>query len=276
MYKRVYVFGDSFCDTGNLFNATAGAIPPNHVYFNGRFSNGPVWVEYLAVALGLSFNSLTNFAFGGATTGVNNISLAQLPGLQQQLNIFKAANHVATPDALYIIWAGANDYFSYFSGRVLKPTQAIANLSVAVESLAAIGAKDIMVVNQLDLGKFPVARFDSHIPSYFSSLTIAHNSCLVKALNFLSKQLTSNINIIPMDVNSLFGKIIAEPKKFGFTNVTDYCIKDLSVVPLELPTEPVASNPDKFLFWDPVHLTTVTHKLIGELAFSALNGALVL
>ncbi len=32
----------------------------------------------------------------------------------------------------------------------------------------------------------------------------------------------------------------------------------------------VACNLDQVLFWDPVYLTTATHKLIGELAFSAL------
>ena len=71
-YSQLYVFGDSLSDTGNLFAATGGTnpIPP---YFNGRFSNGPVWVETLAASLGLPVNpSLlggTNYAFAGAVTG---------------------------------------------------------------------------------------------------------------------------------------------------------------------------------------------------------------
>ena len=69
-YDEIYVFGDSFSDTGNVFNATKGAIPPSPAYFNGRFSNGPVWVEYLAPQLGLTFDPSTNFAFGGATGAV--------------------------------------------------------------------------------------------------------------------------------------------------------------------------------------------------------------
>jgi len=122
-YESISVFGDSFSDTGNVFNATTGAIPPSPTYFDGRFSNGPVWVEYLAQELGLTFNPRTNFAFGGPTTGFNNISIAALPGLQQQINGFTAANPFAKPDALYIVWAGANDYFSYFSGNVPNPTE---------------------------------------------------------------------------------------------------------------------------------------------------------
>lgn len=67
-----------------------------------------------------------------------------------------------------------------------------------------------------------------------------------------------------------FNRIITEPEKFGLANVSDYCIKNLSVVPVDLLAQPVTCNPDEFLFWDPIHPTTATHKLIGELAFSAL------
>lgn len=273
-YDEIYVFGDSLSDTGNVFNATAGAIPPSPTYFNGRFSNGPVWVEYLALDLGLTFNPSTNFAFGGATTGFDNIGLASLPGLQQQINGFTAANLSANPNALYIVWAGANDYFNYFSGGVTNPTETVANLSTAVTSFADVGAQNIMVVNLPDLGKFPVTTgVDSQSSGYFSTLTNAHNSGLRATRNFLSQQISPDINIIPLDVNSLFNRVIADPGEFGFTNVTDSCIGDSSVVPLNIATQPVACTPDKFLFWDEIHPTTATHQLIGELAFSALQPA---
>ena len=44
----LYVFGDSLSDTGNLFALTFGIEPPSPPYFDGRFSDGPVWVETLA------------------------------------------------------------------------------------------------------------------------------------------------------------------------------------------------------------------------------------
>ncbi len=55
-YSAMYVFGDSLSDTGNVFAATTAqkmvpAIPPSAkpyaTYWQGRFSNGPVAVEYL-------------------------------------------------------------------------------------------------------------------------------------------------------------------------------------------------------------------------------------
>ncbi|MEH2092733.1 SGNH/GDSL hydrolase family protein [Nostoc sp.] len=271
-YDNIYVFGDSLSDIGNVFNATNGIIPPNPTYYNGHFSNGPIWVDYLASDLGLTLNLKNNFAFGGATTGTENIGLATLPGLQQQINNFVAGNETADPNALYIIWAGTNDYLSYFFDGEPNPSNTVANLSTALTSLVADGAKDIMVVNLPDLGKSPFANFTSQRSNLFSTFSSEHNSSLNTELQVLSQQLSPDINIIELNVNSLFDRIVAAPEEFGFTNVTNSCIsEDLSVVPIDIPTQQVSCNPKEFLFWDGVHPTTTAHKLIGELAFSALQ-----
>ncbi|MEH1888786.1 MAG: SGNH/GDSL hydrolase family protein [Nostoc sp.] len=272
-YDNIYVFGDSLSDTGNVFNATNGTIPPSPTYYNERFSNGPIWVDYLASDLGLTLNLKNNFAFGGATTGTENIGLATLPGLQQQINNFVAANQTADPDALYIIWAGTNDYLSYFFDGEPNLTNTVGNISAALTSLVADGAKDIMVVNLPDLGKLPFANFTNQRSNLFNTFSSKHNSSLNTKLQFLSQQLSPDINIIELNVNSLFDRIIAAPEEFGFTNVTNSCIsEDLSVVPIkDVPTQQVLCNPEQFLFWDEVHPTTTTHKLIEKLAFLALE-----
>ena len=46
-YDNLIVFGDSYCDVGNIFLATGGAEPPAP-YFAGRFSNGPIWLDHVA------------------------------------------------------------------------------------------------------------------------------------------------------------------------------------------------------------------------------------
>lgn len=273
-YQEIYTFGDSLSDTGNVFKATNRIIPPAP-YFKGRFSNGPVWVEYLASNLGLTFNPNTNFAFGGATTGFQNIGLPTLPGLQQQINNFITVNQFANPNALYIVWAGTNDYINYFFNTVPNPSQTTSNLSVAIKSLAAVGARDIMVVNLPNLGNFPIKGGDGNISSLLSSFTSAHNSSLTTNLNSLRQQLNPDINIISLDVDSLFTRIISHPEEFGFTNVTDSCVGNLSVIPINLPAQSVDCTPSQFLFWDQIHATTATHRLIGELAFSALQSTSV-
>ena len=68
-YSNVFVYGDSLSDTGNIYFITGHTTPPSPPYYNGRFSNGPLAVEYLANAL---HSPLTSFAWGGATTGIGD------------------------------------------------------------------------------------------------------------------------------------------------------------------------------------------------------------
>lgn len=136
----VISFGDSLSDTGNLF-ATVGTPPAP--YFNGRFSNGPVWTELLAGGFG-SMNSpfqggavpLTgnvNLAFGGAQTGVlstlNNVptqagagtfpgattpTINAPPGIASQISAFQALGGTIGANDLVTIWGGANNIFDLF------------------------------------------------------------------------------------------------------------------------------------------------------------------
>ncbi|WP_416666620.1 SGNH/GDSL hydrolase family protein [Egbenema bharatensis] len=86
---KVIAFGDSTTDIGNSFLLTAGLLPPSPPYAEGRFSNGPVAVEFLADSLGLNLDLTTNFAVGGATTGRTNVNpFPQLGGLLDQIDRF--------------------------------------------------------------------------------------------------------------------------------------------------------------------------------------------
>lgn len=51
-YSTIYAFGDSLSDAGNIYVGTGGALPLPP-YSDGRFTNGPVWVQDLSQALGL-------------------------------------------------------------------------------------------------------------------------------------------------------------------------------------------------------------------------------
>src|SRR5881394_3633617 len=60
-YDALYAFGDSLTDTGR-----EPAEPLFH--YEGRWSNGRLWVEYLSVKLGFPYNPSNNFAHSGAQT----------------------------------------------------------------------------------------------------------------------------------------------------------------------------------------------------------------
>jgi len=258
-FEQIYVFGDSLSDTGNMFQATGGVVPPSPPYQSGRFSNGPVWVEQLTSKLAASPHSTVNFAFAGATTGVakasNFDSTLQIPGLLSQVKDFQATHPSANPNALYIVWAGANDYL----GGTRSPAGPLNNLSQAVRALAAGGAKNFLVVNLPDLGKLPATR-NNLSASTLTRLTKAHNSGLSQALDPLRQSLAPGTKLTLLDVNALFNQAMAEPRKSGFTNVTSPCL-DRGVA---------CNSPNEFLFWDQLHPTAAAHRAIGTLALAAL------
>lgn len=62
-------FGDSLSDVGNTY--LAAGIPASPPYFNGCYSNGPIWLDDLASKLGVglitpSLAGGTDYAWGGA------------------------------------------------------------------------------------------------------------------------------------------------------------------------------------------------------------------
>jgi len=251
--NQLYVFGDSLSDMGTVFRATGGMYPPNPTYYQGRYSNGRVWVEYLALRLYLSSKQTNNFAYGGATTGSNGNSL--VPGLLTQVQSFTQTHQQSNPNALYVLWAGANDYLQ----GVSSATVPVENITGGIASLAGVGAKKILVANLPDLGQLPATRTSPNSKS-LSALTQAHNQGLRRSLKLLSQQY-SDLQIVTLDANRLYRDAIANPAAFGFTNVISPCLSGSRA----------CANPDQFLFWDGIHPTTAAHRLLGEAAFSAIQ-----
>ena len=256
------VFGDSLSDVGTVFRLSGGTYPPNPPYFQGRYSNGRVWVEYLAESLDLSSNQSNNFAYGGSTTGINpgatQINYNNLvPDLLTQVKSFTQTNQQANPNALYVIWAGANDYLQ----GVSSATVPLSNLTKAIASLHDFGAKKMIVGNLPDLGYLPATRTNGN-SAYLSGLTQAHNQGLRRSLKILSQQ-RSDLQIATLDANKLYREAITNPTAFGFSNVISGCMAGLSSY----------GNPDQFLFWDSIHPTTAAHRIIGKTALAAIQDA---
>ena len=88
--SNLIVFGDSLSDMGNGRNSILNVpdVPP---YWQGRFSNGQVWLEYLSQAYGVTttIGSGTtagdNRAFGGSQTG-QGYSYLLLPNVGTQIS----------------------------------------------------------------------------------------------------------------------------------------------------------------------------------------------
>src|ERR1700734_910207 len=120
-YAALYVFGDSYCDVGNLFAATGG-FEPAAPYYNGRFSNGPIWLDHVAGFLGVPFKASllggTDYAFGGAwVTAPQVIPGGTIPSVPQQVELYLSQHGgKADPNALYVLEGGGNDILGTTTG----------------------------------------------------------------------------------------------------------------------------------------------------------------
>ena len=74
-YTSIWSVGDSLSDTGRTYHYLKRFAPSRYVapkgpnYDDGRFSNGRVWLEYLAANEGLPYVADHNLSWGGAVTG---------------------------------------------------------------------------------------------------------------------------------------------------------------------------------------------------------------
>jgi thermolabile hemolysin len=247
---KVFTFGDSLSDTGNVFSISGGIYPPSP-YFEGRFSNGKVWVEHLAAELGRPADSLArldggrNYAVGGSeTTGTLS---SQLTSFQLDLGF-----NTLGSDDLCILWIGGNDILN---GTSAVPAEMITRVENFLNALSLRNARRFLLVNLPDLSKIP-PEIGTPSAALTRARSIDYNTRLATLVAGINNQ--SGKSAVLIDVFSMFEEITARPQAYGFSTATESAY--------DRDTGALVSNPERFIFWDDRHPTAVTHRLIGQLA----------
>ncbi|MDH3220793.1 MAG: SGNH/GDSL hydrolase family protein [Gammaproteobacteria bacterium] len=283
-FSRLYVFGDSLSDTGNL-GAVVGPLPPP--FFMNRISNGPVAVETLAARLGLAvdaslhvlgLNAGSNYAVVGA-----NALGANLEDLNTQILGFQI-NHgfVAPADALYVMFIGGNDIRAARSEVDFKQARSIVRAAAnevrqAIQTLAQAGARSFLLINAPNIGAIPQTRLiadatnDPELVERARKLSQLYRAALHDVAEDLGDddEYGNEIDIVEFDLFKFFNKVLKRADRFGFTNVTDPCFSTETFS--FHPDCNFGANFDRFVFFDEVHPTARTHALAGEAMFEALQ-----
>ncbi len=284
--NKIVVFGDSLSDNGNLYEYMKHKLPISPPYFEGRFTNGPVWIENIATFYypDDAEAHLLDYAFGGS--GVSEPDDGDededaLFTLRREIDSYLLAHHDrADEQTLFAVWIGSNNYVALPD----DPEQAVlaANQGIVreLERLAEKGAKHIMVVTLPDLGRTPAAvDFDS--VDLLTTLTHKHNALLEQNVLTLKDKYPA-VQWLFFDVNVMFINALTSPAEYGFTNVTDTCYEAAMGTPSSQSILKMASTVKRkvsqdacagYLFFDPIHPTARAHQFMAEEGIKILQDA---
>ncbi len=285
-YSQIYVLGDSLSDVGNIEAAYAPIVAANggvplpilaapgtpSAYAPNRASNGPIWIDAFAGAFGFtsvaSLNGGTNYAFGGARTDnqLYNPVIPDFLGLLQQRDALLATHPALDPDALYVVWGGANNLQDILTGRPRADGtpqsvgQTVADLGLIIDSLAAAGASHFLVPNAPNIGLVPRLRERGQAAVAFGTLlTDALNDGLA---TLIDSRRQAGLDILDFDTAGFLAEVVANPASYGLSNVTERCYTgdDLNFN----GSGSICADPARYLFWDGIHPTATGHALLAQ------------
>ena len=271
---NLLAFGDSLSDMGNAKNSILNVpdVPP---YWQGRFSNGQVWIEYVSEAYGLSTTIGSgasvgdNRAFGGSQTG-SGYSYLLLPNVGTQITNYLANVQTNIPsNEVVTLWAGGNDFLY---GTANADTIA-ANMEAHVRQLANAGATEFIIPNLPPLEKTPeIQSRTQNTQNAIGQEVVRYNQKLAGLTSNLSAELGLTIHTI--DAWSVFNDILGNKDALGLTNTQDAaCTGGISLLPLPICNsgDTVAPNVDEYLFFDKAHPTRMMHRFIARYAVEAIG-----
>ena len=218
---------------------------------------------------------------GGARTDSQSVGGVPVPGAlsilaQKDRFISDLVGGSADPNALFVVWAGANNLIDIVETAAANPsydpttalTKAVTDVGTIVGDLAAKGARNILVPNLPDFGVLPLVTGGRATSSGATYLTIAFNSSLGSVLDGVEgffSNLNIDLNLVRFDTFGLFNAVLADPAAFGFSNTKNGCYSKFGE-----PGGTTCANPDEYVSWDGFHPTSALHSLLASRMASAV------
>jgi phospholipase/lecithinase/hemolysin len=247
-YTMLYVFGDSYSDSGSGYLDT----------------NGPTAVVYLAQRLGIPFTFYgdpastgkgLNFAISGAQTGAGNgrryptgemLSI----GMKNQVEnfvTFSKLNFIPKIDpdnTMFFFAGGLND-----RGKPDGFTR--TNIEDEIETLYALGAR-----------RFMVAILPTKIRQFATAGTTFNPELTKIPAEEVAKH--PDIRIANSDWGAFLDEVMSNPAKYGITDTTKPCAG--RTIHHEDPTP--CADPDAHFFYHEGHPSTAVHRAVGDMLYT--------
>lgn len=287
--SAVFVFGDSYVDTGNLQKTMAAAWrPPYGISFpgqpTGRHSDGKVLTDFIASALKIPtptpYNQRDsnpnmirfgmNFATGG--TGVFD-TWPGLPSMTTQIDQLQrliGSGEYSTRNltsSLVVLSVSGNDYGFYLlqkrsvEGVPSFVQSVIKQLSADLGRLYKIGFRRFALTNMSPMGCLPAITVENSYESCnatINTLAIYHNSLLLEAVKGLRKS-RADADFVLLDQYSDSMAILQHPTKYGKFKepLKPCCIGQCGATDKVTGKAmySLCSHPESAFFFDAVHPT---------------------
>lgn len=270
-YEELIIFGDSLSDTGNLASVSVNFPFP---FFQNRISDGPLIVDFLAAELGLTAEASKH---ASGSSGGNNFAVAggnlvgsDIEDLTPQVSAYLARSlGEANVRALYFVMMGGNDLRdirSETSSLIAsnKVNDARDQLIAQLNRLYDAGARAFMISNVANVGRIPetlnlvesepgiVARAEQYVSLYNQRLSFSLSS-------FANRP---GVTLSQFDLFAELESIAANTEALGFTQTEVGCFT-LSEFDFH-PDCLAGTRFDRFVFFDNLHPTSKTNKLVGD------------
>ncbi|XP_038712262.1 GDSL esterase/lipase At5g03610-like isoform X1 [Tripterygium wilfordii] len=290
-YKAVklFVFGDSYADTGNRNKADSSSwMEPYGITFPGkpagRFSDGRVLTDYVASFLGVKspppyklrkyatksqLGYGMNFAYGGS--GVFN-TIYHVPNISTQINFFqKLLEEILYTksdlnSSIALVSLAGNDYTTFLAQNGGKTegfeefTRSMINQLIKnLQQISDLGLRRIMVTAIEPLGCLPTSAALSSYKSCNKTSNASakfHNKLLRKSVHKLNQK-SRGFEFGILDLYRAFMSAIKRSRRSGI--LKPCCVgvtNEYSCGSVDENGEKkylVCSNPKLSIFWDEVH-----------------------
>lgn len=230
--NEMVIFGDSLSDNGNLHHYLS-FIPKTPPYFQGQFTNGPVWADIVGAYYAKHQIRYQNYAVGGSTAYLHSPLNGALPlELSEEIFDYLVRSKSDRSNTLFVIWMGANDYLDELNQSEDALSAAVVNKIIEnVTHLMNKGARYFVVFGMPNLARTPYTYTQSEaIAHRYENVSKLHNQKILEAINTFQLQ-HPNIIITFLDVYPIFSDILDHPEKYNekyhlhLKNMADSCWK---------------------------------------------------
>ena len=237
---------------------------PDPPYFDGRFSNGPNWVDRLAEHLSAerplaSELGGANYAWGAAAARddlnwyCNLEPHYSVPSIPDQVAEFLASGEPQA-NQLFSLWAGHNDLWRKYDSACATTPDLRRDVDKSVNSLVT------QYVTLLDAGvqHLLIPNLSVH-ERIGPELVPEFNVALAESIAEMRMTYPA-VSIYEFDFSAFMDAIVADPPAFGITEpIAPACIDCWGG-----PGKIIVPNPDEHFFWDRHHITAKGNQLLAD------------